>query len=97
MKVGKQMPDHERRERLLNSLTAGGIEGGEVALNVSHLAQAVGMEEAEKLVEGMAATAEVKQSRFSPKGKTVRSGIAVVNRAAAIEAVKLAIQQAARN
>jgi hypothetical protein len=91
MIVGKKMKDSERRERLLRSLTAGGLD--ECALNFSHLAQAVGMEEAEKLVEQLAGSAEQVQSRYIPRGKTVRSGMAVVNRHAAIAAVEAAIER----
>lgn len=90
--VSEEMPDEERRKRLLHGLKATGVE--EVAVNFSHLAQAVGMEKAESLVVKMAETRELQASAMSRTPVLKREGICSIKRTATIEAIE-AIMEAA--
>jgi hypothetical protein len=79
------MPVEERRRQLLHGLKAGG--GDEVYVNFSHLAHAIGMDEAEKLVEHMSSMHSIINNKYTSKPTYVRDGLCAINRLLAIEAV----------
>lgn len=79
------MPPEERRRRLLHGLRAGG--GDKVYLNFSHLAQAIGMDEAEKLVEHMSAMHGIVTNQYSSKPTFVKDGLCAVDRLLTIDAI----------
>lgn len=82
------MSDEQRREELIMGLSATGEEA--CFVNVSHLAQAVGMEKMGDLVESLVETHEVVNPNLSPRStlrtRNVRNGVAQVNRNDVLEA-----------
>lgn len=82
--VSQQMSDEERRDRLIHGLKATGDD--EVTVNFSHLAQAVGMDMAEKLVINLVETEELVASRTSKTPRMMKSGMCSIDRAAALKA-----------
>lgn len=90
--VSQEMPDDERRERLYKSVKACG--GGEIAVETSHLIQAVGMEVAEKLIQTSAETMTLVSSTVSRTPKLRTTGICAVDRDEALEAIEAAIEAA---
>lgn len=91
--VSEEMSNGERRRRLLHGLKATGDD--EVALNFSHLAQAVGMDKAESLVLMLCGHSELTTSKYNAKPQIKKSGICTVNRESVIEAInKITIDEA---
>jgi hypothetical protein len=90
--VSEQMPDEERRRRLMHGLRATGNDT--VVVEFAHLAQAVGMDAAEKLAtRGIAETNEYQTSQYSSKLRKKRAGICEVDRLAVLEACKQATEK----
>ena len=89
--VSQQMPDEERRTRLIKGLQAGG--GETVVLNVSHLCQAVGMAKAESLVLNLVSMNSLESSPYSKKLTQRMQGMAEVNR---VECLKACLDAASK-
>lgn len=83
--VAQEMPVEERRRQLLHGLKAGG--GDKVYVNFSHLAHAIGMDEAEKLVEHMSSMHCIVTNQYSSKPTYIKDGLCAIDRLLAIEAV----------
>jgi len=87
-KVNEEMSDVQRRDELIAGLSATGAES--VFVNISHLAQAVGMGDAEELAESLVQTNEAVRPNLSQRStlrpKIQRSGMCQVDRAATLEA-----------
>lgn len=88
------MTDKERRSQLLMGLrnTTETI----VALNVTHLIQAVGIDQSERLVMNLAGLVSPIRTPYSSKVKIQRSGTCVVKREEAIEAIERATVNSAK-
>lgn len=84
--VSQEMTPEERQKRLLHGLKACGDET--VVVNVSHLAHALGMDEAEKLATNLREMDGLLPSRYSRTAKFVRQGLCEVDRLAVIEAIE---------
>lgn len=85
--VNDEMPDDERRQRMLHGLKAGSDDT--VMVSISHLAQCVGMDKAEKLRTGkLVETQELVRSPFSSTPQLRRTGNVQVNREATIKAIE---------
>ena len=86
--VAEQMPDEQRREELIAGLSATGEE--KVFVNLSHLAQAIGMEKAGDMVESLTEQHEVVDPRTSPRStlkvQKIRNAVIQVDRVEALDA-----------
>lgn len=92
------MSDEQRRDELIMGLAATAHE--KVFVNVSHLIQAIGLNEAEKLVESLTDIEEANALAFRPnstlRARYVRSGMAQIDRGLALEACRKAKQDATK-
>lgn len=85
--VAQEMSPEERAKRLVHGLKATGED--EVAVCFSHLAHALGMDEAEKLVKGGVVEMHgLMPARNARKPTLIREGTCVVDRVAALEAIE---------
>ncbi|GIW60302.1 MAG: hypothetical protein KatS3mg087_1368 [Patescibacteria group bacterium] len=84
--VSQEMSPQERRTRLLNGLKATSSE--KVVVNFSHLAHALSMDEAEKLVENMAEMVGAVQTAYSTRVRKTRDAYCEIDRLATIEALE---------
>ena len=96
--VSQAMSDEQRRDELIMGLAA--TTHDKVFVNVSHLIQAIGMNEAEKLVESLTDFEETNVLAFRPRStlraKYYRAGICQIDRELALEACKKAKQDSAK-
>ena len=97
IKIKEEMSAHERCRRLIHGLSAGDTSNPDhtVALNFSHLAQAVGMVEAEKLCETLKEMREITNKPHTKQTQLIRGGLAIVKAKAALEACKAALPKLA--
>ena len=84
--VKQEMSDDQRRRELLYGLRR--TQEDKVVIDVSHLIQAVGLDEAETLVEDLAELQEAVTTPYSSRERIVRHGYCVVNRNLAVEALE---------
>jgi len=80
------MSDDQRRRELLYGLRRTSEE--KVVIDVSHLIQSIGLDEAETLVEDLAEIHEAVTTPYSSRERIVRHGYCVVTRALAVEALE---------
>jgi methanogenic corrinoid protein MtbC1 len=84
--VSQEMSAEERRERLIKSLTACGDQ--EAVINFSHLAHAIGMDNAERLISNLVAMSGLVTTPFSRKPEYVSHGMCVVDPIIVIEEIR---------
>jgi hypothetical protein len=86
--VSQEMSLEQRTNELVAGLQATGEE--KVFINLSHLAQIIGMEKAVDMAESLTEQQEVVDPRTSPRStlrvQTVRNAVVQINRADALEA-----------
>lgn len=82
------MPDEQRRDELIAGLSATGEE--KVFINLSHLAQAIGIEAAGDMVESLTEQQEVVDPRTSPRStlkvQTIRNAVIQIDRKNVLDA-----------
>ena len=84
--IAEEMSVEERASQLLVGLSASSAE--EVGLYFEHLAHAIGMELAEKMVVMAVGESSTKKSDYSTKPQAVNHCLCIVNRKQALDAVK---------
>jgi len=86
--VSEEMSDEQRRDELITGLSATGNDA--VFINLSHLAQAIGLDKAEGYIESLTQTQEYVNPSLSQKStlrpKTVCGGLCQVDRKSVLEA-----------
>lgn len=83
--VSQEMTAEERRTRLLHGLSA--TSEPEVVVNFSHLAHAIGMDSAERMIGTLVAMDGIVQTPYSRKPKYISEGLCTISREEAIEAI----------
>ena len=86
--ISQEMPAAERRERLMKGLMA--TTEDKVVVNFSHLAHAIGMEAAERMVDSLATMDSLIRSPYSRKPHLVVEALCEIDRMEAIEAIQRA-------
>jgi hypothetical protein len=94
MTVANEMTAEERRKRLMHGLTS--TQEEMVVVNVSHLAHAIGMDAAEKLVQNLVAMDAIIPTPYSRKPQYKSDGLCTINRLEAIEAIERVTINAAK-
>jgi len=90
--ISEEMPDNVRRDELIAGMSATAEDV--VFVNLSHLAQAVGLKKAEDLADSLVETTELVNPNLSPRSTLRmvgrRNAMCQVDRVAALDACKSA-------
>lgn len=95
--VREQMDDDTRREQLIRGLS--NTQNEEVTIDVSHMIQAIGLKEADRLTEALTDSVMAIGSprpKSAQRAKFQRAGLAKVNRVAVLNACLAARAEAAK-